>query len=202
MNFPLSLDMLPARIQLDRPMTDEEFMEFSGRFEAWPMEREPNGDILVMTPVNHRGSRMNGRITTFLCKWSMEDGRGDCTGPDGGYTLPDKSVRAPDGAWCSHERFNKVPRHLQEGYAHVCPEFIIELRSPSDRLKAAKEKMQMWIDNGAEVAWLIDPTTRTVTIYRPNEAPEELLDPTSVQGTGPILGFELVMEEVWGTQAT
>jgi Uma2 family endonuclease len=57
--------------------------------------------------------------------------------------------------------------------------------------------MHQWIVNGATVAWLIDPIEKTVTIYRPGEQPETLTHPTSVQGTGPIAGFELVMARVW-----
>jgi Uma2 family endonuclease len=83
------------------------------------------------------------------------------------------------------------------GFAPVCPEFVIELRSPSDNLADLQAKMEMWIANGAEVAWLVDPLEKAVTIYRPGEQPEVLAQPTSVQGTGPIAGFELVLARIW-----
>jgi Uma2 family endonuclease len=85
----------------------------------------------------------------------------------------------------------------QERFAPLCPNFILELRSPTDRLPDLQAKMEQWIANGAELAWLIDPIERSVTIYRPNESPEHLAHPTSVQGTGPIADFELVMARVW-----
>jgi Uma2 family endonuclease len=106
-------------------------------------------------------------------------------------------MRAPDAAWISFERLKPLSDQERAGFAPVCPEFVIELRSPSDRLKVLQAKMEMWIANGAEVAWLIDPERRVVEIYRPGESPEVLHEPSSVQGTGPVAGFELVMARVW-----
>jgi Uma2 family endonuclease len=85
----------------------------------------------------------------------------------------------------------------RKGYAPICPEFVIEVRSESDRLPELQAKMDQWIANGAEVAWLIDPIDKTLTIYRPGDEPEHLVHPTSIQGTGPIAGFELVMPKIW-----
>jgi Uma2 family endonuclease len=57
--------------------------------------------------------------------------------------------------------------------------------------------MEMWIANAAKVAWRIDPQRKVVEIFRPGDSPEELHDPSSVQGTGPVAGFELMMARVW-----
>jgi len=86
----------------------------------------------------------------------------------------------------------------QKGYAQICPEFVIEVRSETDRLAELQEKMRMWVSNGAELAWLIDPSRKVVEIYRLGEEPEVLVEPSSVQGSGPVAGFELVMARVWG----
>jgi Uma2 family endonuclease len=106
-------------------------------------------------------------------------------------------VRAADAAWVSLHRLNSVIAEERKGYWPVCPEFIIEIRSESDRLPELQAKMEEWIANGAEIAWLIDPIEKAVTIYRPGEEPEHFDHPTSVQGTGPIAGFELVMARIW-----
>jgi Uma2 family endonuclease len=116
-----------------------------------------------------------------------------------GFTLPNGSVRSPDAAWVSNRRWDSLTEAEQEGYAPLCPEFVIELASPSDRIGDVKRKMvEEWLANGAELAWLIEPKARRVTIYRPGEESEVLVDPSSVQGTGCVAGFELVMERVWG----
>lgn len=93
--------------------------------------------------------------------------------------------------------WNGLTREQQQGYAPICPEFVIELNSPSYRPPKLEAKMEMRIANGAAVAWLIDPERKVVAIYRPGDSPEVLHDPSSVRGTGPVAGFELVMARVW-----
>ena len=197
MNLALNQFELPIRISQGRPVTDEELMRLCAENNDLRVEREPNGEILVMTPANSRTSKMNLRIGRLLDEWAEADGRGIATGPDGGYTLPDSSMRVPDAAWVSNQRWHALSDKDQGRFAPLCPNFVIELRSPSDKLADLRAKMAQWIANGAEVAWLIDPIEKAVTIYRPGDQPEHLAQPTSVQGTGPIAGFELVMARIW-----
>jgi len=197
MNLALTDTGLPVRLRFERPMTDEELMRFCAVNDDLRVEREPNGEILVMTPANIKTSSMNSRINRLLDEWAEADGRGIVSGPDGGYTLPDGSMRAPDAAWVANRRWQALSKEDQGRFAPICPDFVIELRSPSDKLPQARVKMEQWIANGAEVAWLIDPIEKAVTIYRPGEQPEVLAQPTSVQGTGPIAGFELVLARIW-----
>jgi Uma2 family endonuclease len=197
MNLALNQFELPIRISQDRPVTDEELMRLCAENEDLRVEREPNGEILVMTPANSKTSKMNLRIGRLLDEWAEADGRGIATGPDGGYTIPDSSMRVPDAAWVSNQRWQALSDKDQGRFAPICPDFVIELRSPSDKLPDLHAKTQQWIANGAEIAWLIDPIEKAVTIYRPGDRPEHLAHPTSVQGTGPIAGFELVMSRIW-----
>jgi Uma2 family endonuclease len=178
-------------------MTDEEFLRFCAANEPMRVERETNGEIVVMSPAGFGTGRINSRITRCLDEWAEVDGRGAVTDSNGGYALPDGSVRAPDAAWISTHRLASLSEEQKTGFPPVCPEFVIELRSPSDNLVDLQAKMEMWIANGAEVAWLIDPLEKAVTIYRPGEQPEHLAQPTSIQGTGPIVGFELVLARIW-----
>ena len=124
--------------------------------------------------------------------------RGKSFGSNAGFTLPDGSMRSPDAAWLSLERWNALARKEQTRFGHVSPEFVIELRSESDGLAELQDKMRMWIANGVELAWLIDPKRKVVEIYRPGESAEVHQNPTSVQGTGPVRGFELIISRVWG----
>jgi len=197
MNLALSESSLPVRLRFDRPMTDEELMRFCAVNDDLSVEREPNGEILVMTPANIKTSSMNSRINRLLDEWAEADGRGIVSGPDGGYTLPDGSMRASDAAWVANRRWQALSKEDQGRFAPICPDFVIEVRSETDRLADLQAKMEMWIANGAEVAWLIDPLEKAVTIYRPGDQPEHLAQPTSVQGTGPVSGFELVLARIW-----
>jgi Uma2 family endonuclease len=197
MDMTLSSLRLPIRLRPETPMSDLDLMRFSRENRPLRMEREPNGEIVVMTPAGFGTSKMNQRIGRFLDEWAEADGRGVATESRGGYKLPNGSMRAPDAAWVSIEKAQSLTAQQAEGFAPFVPDFLIELRSPSDRLSDAQAKMEEWIANGVELAWLIDPQRRVVEVYRPNEEPDTLFDPTSVQGTGPVIGFELVMARVW-----
>ncbi|HEX4651793.1 MAG TPA: Uma2 family endonuclease [Granulicella sp.] len=196
MKLPIVDAPLPLRLRLSRPMTEDELLRFCRVNDVLWVEREVNGELSVKPIGGCRVSSVNLAVGCALRDWADEDGRGE-TFANAGFTLPDSSVRAADAAWVSWERWNALTRRQQKSYAPLCPEFVIEVRSESDRLEPLREKMQMWLDNGAELAWLIDPERRTVEIYRIGQSPEVLHDPSSVQGNGPVAGFELVMERVW-----
>jgi Uma2 family endonuclease len=199
MNLALTSLVLPIRLRPETPMSDEEFMRFSGENDPFRMEREPSGEILIMTPAGSKTGLINGQIFGALLVWANEDGRGVAFDSSTGFKLPNGAVRSPDASWISKKRWNALTDAEQEGYAPLCPEFVVELTSPSDQIKDVKKKIvEEWIANGAELAWLLEPKTKRVTIYRPGQEAEVFNDPSSVQGTGCVAGFELVMERVWG----
>jgi len=188
----------PVRLVPDSPMSDEQFLRFCAANEPLRFERDANGEIIVMSPTGFEGSGIESEVYTELTIWARADGRGKAYVPTAGFKLRDSSVLAPDAAWVSWRRVNSVSPAEAKGFPSICPEFVIEVRSQSDRLRESKAKMEQWIANGAEVAWLIDPIERAVTVYRQGAEPEEYVNPSSVQGTGPIAGFELVLARVWG----
>lgn len=198
MNLDLSSLELPIRLKLAAPMSDEELMRFSRENRPLRMEREANGEIVIMTPTGIKTGFINQRILRALGKWADEDGRGVVFATDTGFRLPSGAVRAPDAAWMSHGRWMAMTESEQDGFGTLCPEFLIELASPSDRVKDLQRKMvDDWIANGVELAWLIEPKTRRVSVYRPGGEVEVFEDPSSVQGTGCVAGFEIVMESIW-----
>ena len=198
MNLALAEFQLPIRISRERPISDEELLRLSEASSPLRLERDANGELIVMSPTGTGGGRIETRVIVDLGNWAREDGRGEAFGSNTGVKLPDGSVRAADAAWVSLLRLNSLSEAELKGYAPICPEFVIEVRSESDKLAELQAKMELWITNGAEVGWLIDPIEKAVTIYRAGEEAECLVGPTSVQGTGPVAGFELVMARVWG----
>jgi Uma2 family endonuclease len=197
MNFAFNEVELPIRISLDRPITDDELLRLSAENDSLRLERDANGELIVMSPTGTGSGRIETRVIVELGNWARADGRGEAFGSSTGFKLPDSSVRAADAAWMSSQRWNALDAEELKRFAKTCPEFVIEIRSESDRLASLQKKMQMWIANGADLAWLIEPIEKSVTIYRPGDEPEHLAHPTSVQGTGPIAGFELVMARIW-----
>jgi Uma2 family endonuclease len=199
MNVAFPDTALPARVRPEIPMTDDDLFDFCQENELLRVERDANGDLLIMSPSGLDGEVSNLDLATELNIWARQDGRGRSFGNNAGFTLPDGSMRSPDAAWTSWEKWNSVPLVERKKFGRLVPEFIVELRSETDRLRPLQAKMQMWIDNGVELAWLIDPERRVVEVYRLNEAPEAHENPTSMQGTGCISGFCLVMNLVWGS---
>jgi Uma2 family endonuclease len=198
MNLALDELVPPVHLRVDRPITDDELMRFCRDNELLRVERDANGELIIMSPTGTEGGATELDIGTELNIWARQDGRGRALGPNAGVKLRDSSVRAADAAWISWVRYNSVSSVEQKGFAPVCPEFVIEVRSESDRLPELQEKMQMWLRNGVELAWLVDPARKTVEIYRPGQAMEEQVGPSAVYGEGPVGGFVLELGKVWG----
>jgi Uma2 family endonuclease len=188
---------LPLRFRPETPLSDDELMRFCAANDTLRVERDANGEILVMTPAGNRTGRKNTAIISALDHWAEEDGRGYAFDSNTGFTLPDGSMRSPDAAWIVAARWDALTERDKDRFSPLCPDFIIELRSPTDSLAELKEKMKQWIANGAQLAWLIDPTEQTVSLYRRDDQQEVLHHPTSVQGNGIMAGFELVMQRIW-----
>ena len=136
-------------------------------------------------------------ISATLFEWAEGDGTGTTFDSNTGFTLPDGSMRSPDASWLSLEKWDALPQEAQERYAPVCPQFLIELRSPSDSLSDLQERMDMGMRNGAELAWLIDPQGKAVMIYRQNAAPEWIKNPAHLVGEGPVAGFLLPLSRIF-----
>jgi Uma2 family endonuclease len=115
------------------------------------------------------------------------------------FILPSGAASSPDASWVLRSRLAKLTAEQKTKFPPLCPDFVVELRSPSDRLRQAQAKMREWMDNGAKLGWLIDPTTRTVYIYRPGQATERLVDSHRVEGEPPVDGFVLEMADMWRT---
>jgi Uma2 family endonuclease len=178
-------------------MTDDELLRFCEANQSYRIEREPDGEILVMTPANGETSRKNAYLVLELGLWSRSSDSGVFFGPDGGFTLPDGSMRSPDAAWLSSPRWHALSREQRRKFLPLCPEFVVELRSPSDSVVDLEEKMRSWMDNGAKLGWLIDPDRMLVAVYRSGREPEVLRNPEILEGEGPVAGFRLAMHPVW-----
>lgn len=179
------------------PMTDEEFVRFCERYPDHQIECSAEGEIIIMPPTYSEGSYRNGEVCGQLREWARAGCRGRAFDASCGFVLPNGARRSPDAAWVSMERIAALPAEHRHGFFHLAPEFLIELRSATDRLKKLQKKMEEWIANGTQLAWLIDPEERVVWIYRPEQPPERLENPERVTGEGPGAGFVLELAEVW-----
>ena len=198
MNLALPEIKHPVRIRFDRPMTDDELMRFCAENDDLRVERDANGELIVMSPAGGGSSSRNARLSRQLGNWAEETGAGNTFDSSSGFRLPDGSMRSPDAALIAWPRWNALTEKQQEEFPPICPEFVIELRSPSDRLTPLQEKMRLWIANGAELAWLVDPSRKVVEIYRPGREAEVVEGGSVVEGEGPVVGFVLELGRIWG----
>jgi Uma2 family endonuclease len=192
LQLPLTL-RLPKTLEL----TDEQFLELSSLNRDLRLELTSQGDLIVMPPAGGGSGKRNARINYQLMHWSLQDGTGEVFDSSTGFRLPNGAVRSPDASWVSKARLEPLSAQEQEKFLPLCPEFVIELRSPTDSLQALKEKMQEYLDNGAKLGWLIDPQRKRVLVYTPKNV-EELENPEALHGDPLLPGFRLGLLEVWG----
>ncbi len=176
--------------------TDQALIELAQLNEGIEFEVTPQRE-LVFVPGEGPGSSVRGtRIVAQLVTWSDERGGGMVFGPHLGVRQPDESMRMPDTAWISDERFGD--RELDgEGLLWVCPELIVEIVSITDRRSVQEEKMVEWMGKGALLGWLVDPFRDVVLVYRPNRDPEQLERPATLSGEDVCVGLDVSLERVW-----
>ena len=180
-----------------RLMNDDEYFAFCMANPDLRIEREANGVILIVPPTGGEAGYRNSDLNFQLTAWARRDGKGRAFDSNTEYILPNGAARSPDASWVSEGRLAALSKEQKKVFLPLCPEFVVELTSPSDRLNNVKSKMEEWMANGAQLGWLIDADRRTLYIYRPGQAPEELADPDSVTGEGPVEGFRLELQEIW-----
>ncbi len=197
--MPLNLESLAAPISLRSAVTlsDEELMRFSADNKLYRIERNAQGDITIMSPVGGIGSANEDYVSGEFYLWTRQDGSGKSFSPSAGFNLPDGSCLSPDVAWMTLARWNALTLKQQTGFPPLCPDFIIEIRSASDPRSMVEAKMHLWIQNGAQLAWLIDPVAANAVIYRPGHAPEKLDRPHTLVANAPVAGFVLDCTPLW-----
>ncbi len=190
---PIVLRMPPA---LD--MNDDQFFEFCQLNQELRIERTAKGEIIIMSPTGGETGKRNFSLIVQFGIWVKQDGTGVGFDSSTGFKLPNGAERAPDTSWVKLERWETLTAQQRKKFIPLCPDFVIELRSSSDKLKHLQDKMAEYIENGAWLGWLIDPENRRVYIYRPGMDVEQLDNPSAVTGDESVLpGFVLIMEEIW-----
>jgi Uma2 family endonuclease len=178
-------------------LTDEELFELCALNRELHIERTAEGNLEIMSPAGAESSHRNVKIVVALARWSEEDGTGFVTDSSGGFLLPNGAMRAPDAAWVRRERLSTVSAEQRRKFLPLVPDFVVELRSPSDVLSALHRKMEEYRDQGAVLGWLIDPLERQVTVYRPGRPVATLEDPVEIHGDPELPRFVLSLPEIW-----
>jgi Uma2 family endonuclease len=196
---PVVVDYAPLIVHWRPPadMTDDQFFEFCRINPDLRIERAADGEVIIMSPAGGRTGARNLEIAMQLGQWAKRDGRGVAFDSSTGFRLPNGATRAPDAAWVLRSRLDVLADETKERFLPLCPDFVIELRSPSDVLQALRDKMEEYRDNGADLGWLIDPLDRRVHVYAPDARPSELVNPAELSGEPVLPGFVLNLAAIW-----
>lgn len=190
-------DAIILRLSAALRFTDDEFFELCEINRDLRLERTAEGDIIVMPPTGFETGDRNAEITTQARTWSKKDGRGVLVDSSTGFKLPNGADRSPDAAWVLRSRLATVASEKKKKFLPLCPDFVIELKSPTDKLADVEAKMREYIENGTQLGWLVNPETRRVHVYRPGAEVEILENAESVSGEPLLTGFTLDLREIW-----
>ena len=191
-------------VELQRPLSKDEFISLAERYPDLNMEREANGTVTVMSPVKRGSSKRESVLIALLYLWNRNQSfEGEVHGATGGFELPDGATKSPDAAWISAERI-ALAGDEEESFLKIVPDFIVEVRSGTDRLKKLQDKMtETWIANGVRLAWLIDPYDEKAYIYRFGSSTPQVVEGFSgrkLSGEDVLPGFELPLETMMRSQ--
>ncbi|MBD2312896.1 Uma2 family endonuclease [Desertifilum sp. FACHB-1129] len=178
-------------------LTDDQFFEFCQLNRNLRIELTATGEILIMPPTGSETGERNFNLIGQLWAWVNQDNTGIGFDSSTGFQLPNGAKVSPDAAWVQLERWNALTSEQQQKFAPLCPDFIVELRSPSDNLEPLKAKMQEYLDNGMRLGWLIDRKNRQVYLYRLGRAVECLDNPATLSGEEVLSGFTLDLSKIW-----
>jgi Uma2 family endonuclease len=178
-------------------LTDEQFYQLCLANRELKFERTAQGELIIMPPTGGETGNRNFKLIQQLANWTDTDGTGIGFDSSTCFKLPNGADRSPDAAWIPLSKWNNLTPEQQEKFPPICPDFVVELRSPSDSLKLLQEKMQEYIDNGTRLGWLINRKDKRVEIYRQGQDKEVLESPMSLSGENVLSGFILKLKSIW-----
>ena len=178
-------------------MSREQFLRFCQLNRDVRIERSAEGSIAVMAPTGGETGARSGRLFAAVFRWAEDDGSGVAFDSSTGFELPNGAVRSPDAAWVARARLARLPAEDKQGFLPLCPDFVIELLSPSDSRAVVRRKMEEYRDNGARLGWLVDPVRRQVVIYRAKGGAEQRTGSGVLTGESVLPGFALDVDAIW-----
>jgi Uma2 family endonuclease len=188
--YTLNLD---AAIEL----TDEQFYKLCRNNPDIKFERNAQGELIIMPPTGGETGRRNTNLIIDVGTWNRQTQLGQVFDSSTCFKLPNGADRSPDVSWIRQDRWDTLTPEQKEKFPPICPDFVIELMSPSDILKTVQAKMQEYIDNGVKLGWLLNRKERKVEIYRIGRDVETLQSPTSLSGEAILPGFVLDLGSIW-----
>ena len=189
---PIMLRLLPVL-----NLTEDQFFDFCQINQDVRIERNAQREITIMSPTGWDSGVQDSEINRQLANWARQNGTGASFSSSAGFCLPNGAMRSPDASWVSFARLNALDTKYRKKFVPLCPDFVIELRSSTDRLHDLKTKMGEYIANGLKMGLLINPDSKQVYVYQPNQAIQQLDNCETVSCESVLPGFELDLRLIW-----
>ena len=183
-----------------RPETrlDEDgFIRFCQDNSELRIEQTARGDLVIMAPAFSESGWRNAELSADFVVWSRKTGGGRVFDSSSGFKLPNGALRSPDISWIAQQRLDGLSARESHGFMPLCPDFVLELRSPTDRLPQLKAKMKEYMESGAKLGWLVDPVEGQIFVYRPGQSVDRLERPLVISGEPVLKGFALELDRFW-----
>lgn len=194
----VSIKILPIALDVNSiELTDSQFYKLCRANKELKLELTAQGELIIMAPTSSLTGWRNAKINYYLTAWSERDTTGLTFDSSTGFRLPNGAKRSPDASWARLTKWNCLTEEEKEGFAPICPDFVVELRSTDDVLSKLQEKMLEYIDNGAELGWLFDPKNKDVYVYCPNQPEVCLHNPETISADPTLSGFTLRLSNIW-----
>jgi Uma2 family endonuclease len=178
-------------------LDDDRFWQLCQQNPDVQLERSPQGNLMIMAPTGGETGHRNSQLTCQLTTWANRDRTGLSFDSSTGFKLPNGAIRSPDASWVRRDRWESLSPEGRSRFVPLCPDFVVELMSPSDDLRPTQAKMQDYCDNGAQLGWLIDRGDRRIYVYRPGHDPDCLEAPEAIAADPVLPGFILDLRPIW-----
>ncbi|MCW6038502.1 Uma2 family endonuclease [Spirulina subsalsa FACHB-351] len=180
-------------------LTHETFEQLCQQNPDLRLERTAQGELIAMSPAGSETGAYNADLLGQLWQWNRQRQLGKVFDSSAGFTLPNGAIRSPDVAWIEQARWDALSPAERRKFAPLCPDFVLELKSPSDDLATLRAKLEEYIDNGAQLGWLIDTENQQIYAYRPGQPPQEFNRPDTLSGDPILPHFALDLTVLWGS---
>lgn len=189
--------MIALNLRPTLQLTDEVFAQLCQQNPDLRLERTAQGELIAMSPAGSESGRQNLSLSAQLWQWNHQAKLGVAFDSSAGFTLPNGAIRSPDAAWIEQTRWDNVSPEQRRKFAPLCPDFVLELKSPSDELSILQAKLQEYMDNGAQLGWLIDSENQQVYCYRAEQPVQQLDRPSNLSGETVLPNFVMDLTLIW-----
>ena len=180
---PADAPPLPGLIRIGcglGAISDEDLERICNDNPGWKFELD-DGELVVNVYAGDESADVGHELNRQVGNWRVGGGGGRGRDAQAGYRMTDADGRTrllePDVSWVSPERLAAATRDDVKGAMSFNPDFVVEVRSPSDRLRDQQTKMDIWMHYGVRLGWLVDLDACNVWIYRPDQDPQLLERP-------------------------